>query len=195
MSHGPHSAVCVACSPLGLDKGENVSNIPQLVFTEPNYAPRPTPKPVVRETVKDSRAKVANEWGIPLTERENEIISLYVEGLTSNGIGKRLGINRSVVHQCIANVRGQLQFSSSHELREYLTSKMASRAVKGEGFQPTHSVRIYQGESEKVRILTDRVDRVKYGFPHGAAYAQFADGSTRWIHFGLYDYVGITEIG
>ena len=57
--------------------------------------------------------------GVPaaaLTERQQEIVALVVEGLTNQAIADKLGLTRATVSQHVATILWRLGLTSRHEV-------------------------------------------------------------------------------
>lgn len=58
-----------------------------------------------------------------LTERENEVVRVIADGLTSRGIAEQLGISANTVERHRANLMGKLDLHSKAELVRYAIRK------------------------------------------------------------------------
>jgi NarL family two-component system response regulator LiaR len=78
------------------------------------YAGRPTLAPEAAQVLIQASRKQYKP-GIDLTERENEVLGLLVEGLTNPEIAKRLYVSKSTVKFHVSSILNKLQVSSRTE--------------------------------------------------------------------------------
>jgi len=92
------------------------------------YVGRPTLAPEAAQAlIRQAREGVHAKPGDDLTEREQEVLELIVEGLNNREIAKRLIISRSTAKFHVSNVLSKLQVSSRMEAITYaLRHKLVS---------------------------------------------------------------------
>lgn len=93
----------------------HLDNMYRKLFVEP-----PAP-------IGDTIALMAS--GIELTERERQICTMLMRGVTSKSIGELLGISRRTVYKHVSNIHRKLGVSSQTEL----LARLSESAVRGRG--------------------------------------------------------------